>query len=595
VGGLDDSAEDTAGTGDTGDTAVEDPDLDGDGAPASEDCDDTDPLIHPGAIEMCDGIDNDCDGRVDDADVDLQGTSTWYADADGDGFGNAAYSQFACEAPDGHVADNTDCDDSNAAFHPGADESDCTDPADYNCDGSTGYADADGDGFAACADCDDTVATTSPLGTEVCDGADNDCDGTVDNNTALDAATWYNDGDGDGYGDASSTALACDAPTGHVADNTDCDDSTAATHPGATEVCDGIDNNCNGDADSDATDASTWYLDYDGDGYGGTAVSATACAAPLLHVADNTDCDDLDATSYPGAPEVCDSADNDCDGLTDDDDTDVTNPATWYADTDSDGYGDPGSSVQQCEMPSGSVSDSSDCDDSLSKVHPGAPETCEGLDNDCDGHIVSGWQDDADGDGIVNCIDSSIYSQDFESGWDDWTTEDLGGGNAPNWSITSGYLYEGSNAALSYALSGDLGEVDQFTISVEIFNNTNANNHSGIVFGYTDPLNYWYLRWSDPTNYYGSGADLKLIQVAMGASTTVAQDDGSVQLYTATAQWIPLTVQVTESEIIGTWNGIEIIRHVHGMALPLGLDQVGLTTFDNDGGVYYDNLVITNP
>ena len=81
----------------------------------------------------------------------------------------------------------------------------------------------------------------------------------------------------------------------------------------------------------------------------------------------------------------------------------------------------------------------------------------------------------------------------------------------------------------------------------------------------------------------------------MGASSTVAQDDGSVQLYTATAQWIPLTVQVTESEIIGTWNGIEIIRHVHGMALPLGLDQVGLTTYDNDSGVYYDNLVITNP
>jgi hypothetical protein len=195
----------------------------------------------------------------------------------------------------------------------------------------------------------------------------------------------------------------------------------------------------------------------------------------------------------------------------------------------------------------------------------------------------------------VNCIDSSIYSQDFESGWQNWTTVDLGGGNAPNWSINSGYLYEGSNAALSYALSGDLGEVDQFTLSVEIFNNTSANNYSGLVFGYTDPLNYWYLRWSDPTNYYGSGADLKLIQVAMGASTTLAQDDGSVQLYTTTAQWIPLTVQVTDSEIIGTWNGIEIIRHVHGMVLPLGLDQVGLSTYDNDSGVYYDNLVITNP
>ncbi len=606
VGGLNDTGSDTApadtadsddsgATVDTEDTAVEDPDLDGDGAPASEDCDDTDPLIFPGASETCDGIDNDCDGRVDDADVDLQGTSPWYADADGDGYGNEAYSTYACEAPDGHVADHTDCDDSDAAFHPGADESDCTDPADYNCDGSVGYADADGDGFAACVDCDDTVATRSPLGTEVCDGADNDCDGTVDNDSAVDAATWYADTDNDGYGDAGVTAIACNAPSGHVDNDSDCDDTNSAVHPGATEICDGVDNDCSGDSDSDATDASSWYLDYDADGFGGTSVGATACSAPPMHVADNTDCDDMDATSYPGASEICDDVDNDCDALTDEDDPDLVNAPTWYADSDADGYGDAALSAQACSAPTGHVADLTDCDDTLDKVHPGAPETCEGIDNDCDGHIGSGWQDDADGDGVVNCIDSTVYSQDFDSGWSDWSTVDLGGGNAPNWSINSGYLYEGSNAADSFALSADLGDLDAFSILVDIYNNTTANNYSGIVFGYTDPLNYWYLRWSDPTNHYGSGADLKLIQVAMGTTTTVAQDDGTVQLYTSTAQWIPLSVQVTATEIVGTWNSTEIIRHTHGLPLPLGLGQVGLTTYDNDSGVFYDNLVITNP
>ena len=83
---------------------------------------------------------------------------TWYADDDGDGYGLEASSRESCTAPDGHTETAGDCDDANPAIHPGAEETDCEDPVDYNCDGSTGYDDSDGDGVAACADCDDSDA-----------------------------------------------------------------------------------------------------------------------------------------------------------------------------------------------------------------------------------------------------------------------------------------------------------------------------------------------------------------------------------------------------------------------------------------------------
>ncbi|MBN1334721.1 MAG: putative metal-binding motif-containing protein, partial [Deltaproteobacteria bacterium] len=102
-----------------------DKDIDDDGYIAEEyggdDCDDGDPSIHPGADEVCDGKDNDCDKLVDDADdsLDLSTTSTWYADADGDGYGRPEDSTQACARPEGYVADDTDCDDTNPSYHPG--------------------------------------------------------------------------------------------------------------------------------------------------------------------------------------------------------------------------------------------------------------------------------------------------------------------------------------------------------------------------------------------------------------------------------------------------------------------------------------------
>ena len=166
--------EDTGG----GDSAALPPDADGDGFAEGEDCNDADPAINAAAEEVCDGIDNDCDG-VTDPETSTN-ASTWYADTDGDGYGNADSVVTACEAPEGHVATGDDCDDGDDAIHPGAEEADCADPVDYNCDGSAAYADADADGWAACEECDDADPAVNPDADESCDGIDNDCDGVTD-------------------------------------------------------------------------------------------------------------------------------------------------------------------------------------------------------------------------------------------------------------------------------------------------------------------------------------------------------------------------------------------------------------------------------
>ena len=306
-------------------------DADGDGFFEDEDCDDSDPAVYPGAVELCDGFDNDCDEEIDEDDA--SNAATWYGDADGDGYGDDAATSVACEQPSGTSAEGGDCDDDDDAIHPGAPEDDCTDPVDYNCDGSVGYADADEDGWAACEDCDDADAAVNPDATEVCDGIDNDCDAAVDDeDSSLDTSTgstWYADVDGDGFGDPAVSTEACEQPSGYLEDATDCDDTDAAVNPDATELCNGVDDDCDGTVDEpDAADASTWYDDADGDGYGDASASTTACDQPTGTVEDDSDCDDTDADVNPDAVELCDGIDNDCDGTADPDD------AWWDTDWD---------------------------------------------------------------------------------------------------------------------------------------------------------------------------------------------------------------------------------------------------------------------
>ncbi|NNK86894.1 MAG: hypothetical protein HKO90_01300, partial [Flavobacteriaceae bacterium] len=325
------------------------------------------------STEICDGIDNDCDGFIDEG-----VTNTYYADTDSDTFGDPGNTIQACSAPAGYVSDNTDCDDTNGTVYPG-----------------------------------------SP---EICDGLDNDCNTLIDD--TLKFVTYYADNDSDGYGDAGDSLSTCDgAPAGYVSDNTDCDDTNAAINPD-----------------------TVWYLDADSDNYAVSTVNQ--CANPgagyTLTVLPLTDCDDTNAAINPGATEVCDGIDNNCDGNIDEG---VLN--NYYADDDSDGYGDPGDAVQACTQPGGYVinnfdcddtnaainpntvwyldsdSDSyavstvtqcanpgvgytltvlplTDCDDTNAAINPGATEVCDGVDNNCDGNIDEGvlntYYADADSD-----------------------------------------------------------------------------------------------------------------------------------------------------------------------------------------------------
>ena len=410
-------------------------DQDGDSFIAADDCNDSDPAVNPDAIEICDGIDNNCDEQIDDAGA--TDASTWYTDADGDGHGVEEGSQVACAAPEGTVASSDDCDDTNADVFPDAREDNCEDPVDYNCDGSVGYEDADGDGSPACRDCADDDATAFPDGSEVCDDVDNDCNGLVDEE-ASDASTFYADADGDGYGNPNVTESECAASAGFVADNTDCDDLHAPAYPGATETCDGHDTDCNGTVD-DAADAPTWYADTDGDGAGNPNNSTQACDQPSGYLASATDCDDSDDSAYPGGTEVCDDVDNDCDGSTDESPTDGT---TFYLDHDGDGYGDPELTTSACAQPSKYVTDNTDCNDLRAEANPAGTEVCGGVDENCDGNTdeataadAATWYADSDadtyGDASVSqkaCTKPSGYVSD-SADCDDSSDQALPGGN----------------------------------------------------------------------------------------------------------------------------------------------------------------------
>lgn len=170
--------------------------------------------------------------------------------------------------------------------------------------------DADSDGYytglglGGDPDCDDTNPDISPGETEVCDGVDNNCDGKVDEPTATDASTWYYDGDGDGYGLSNEAVVACDAPTDYIDQAGDCDDGNPATAPGRNEYCNGIDDNCNGIIDDDASDARTWYADLDGDQYGDDNSTVVSCDPPNGYVNVGTDCDDSNPDLWLNVPDL---------------------------------------------------------------------------------------------------------------------------------------------------------------------------------------------------------------------------------------------------------------------------------------------------
>ena len=397
-------------------------DADGDGfLECINDCDDTDAAVFPGQVEVCDGLDQDCDGTADED-----------FDADGDGFFVA--SDVGCLAT---YAGTTDCDDTVASTYPGAPElcdtvdSDCdlsivdtftnsdgdtdpdcvdtdddndgdpdttdcadTDPSihsgaveicdaiDQDCDNDVieGFANNDGDAIPDCADDDDDNdgatdgldcapfdATIYPGAPEVCDAIDSNC-----NNDIVDSFT---DTDGDQQPDCIDT----DDDNDGSLDTADCDDTDASIYPGATELCDAVDQDCDGDVVES-------FSDFDGD-------LEPDCSDPDDDNdgdVDGSDCDDQDATVYTGAPEVCDSIDQDCDG-------DIVGS---FPDADGDGQPD----CVDVDVDGDGFNATVDCDDTDPTVYPLAPESCDLVDSNCDGDIVDGALD-TDGDLVPDCAD----------------------------------------------------------------------------------------------------------------------------------------------------------------------------------------------
>ncbi|MBM4395707.1 MAG: thrombospondin type 3 repeat-containing protein [Deltaproteobacteria bacterium] len=425
---------------------------DGYASQVSNDCNDVNPAVYPGAVEACDGADNNCNGLVDD---NAPAGSEWYVDMDRDGYGVGAPKAGCAPSGDYRATRSGDCDDNaatGAPIHPGALET-CANGRDEDCDGETDeagcggctqyYADADGDGYgdatktsclggpktgwtARPGDCDDGRADVNPEAAERCDAGavSEDCDPADDEEGVAQGEAcpasyvkFWADSDGDGVAGQAAFKCLC-AATGIWKVTTpppawDCDDGRATVRPGATESCNGVDDDCNGIADDtepvaggQACPASftAYYLDGDGDGYAwdgtrparagvpawrclckpGTATVGGQQWAYGVAAPSTFDCNDGDAAEKPGGSELCgDGRDNDCDGQTDE--SGGTGCVIQYKDADGDGFGVLGVTRCACALESGWASQPGDCNDSSLAVHPGAGERCNGADDDCDG------------------------------------------------------------------------------------------------------------------------------------------------------------------------------------------------------------------
>lgn len=301
-------------------------------AEEGDDCNDSDASIHPDAEELCDGIDNNCNGQMD------EGVQTaYYFDGDQDGYGAMGSTPIlACTQPGNYVSNDLDCVDSNNSINPGA--------------------------------------------TETCDGVDQDCNGVIDDGASYAEPHYFADGDGDGYGNLGSPSYACTAPGGYVGNSTDCNDGNNTIHPDALELCDGLDNDCDSIVPADE-------IDNDRDGF-------IEC--------DGSDCNDTDPTIYVGATESCDGIDNNCDGRVDEvwpDNNHNGTPDCQETDADGDDW----------------TVEAGDCNDADVNTYPSATELCDGRDNNCDGSVPAN-ELDGDGDGRVTCegdcddTDADIYT-----------------------------------------------------------------------------------------------------------------------------------------------------------------------------------------
>jgi hypothetical protein len=278
-----------------------------------------------------------CSSTSNSIDVTTVANVNYFADADGDGFGDAATLVSTCIQPQGYVTDNTDCNDNDSNINTAVTEvcneidDDCNGLTDDGLVFETYYADNDGDTYGdannsiyECSqpsgyvtdnnDCNDNNANQNAASSEICNGDDDDCDGTIDNGiTFLD---YYADADGDGFGAGDVISSCTDLGSGYTTNNTDCDDTNSNTNPSATETCNTIDDNCDGQIDEGIQ--TVYFIDNDGDTYGNPSVSILACTQPIGYTPDDNDCNDTDANINPGAEDIAGNGiDENCDGQID--------------------------------------------------------------------------------------------------------------------------------------------------------------------------------------------------------------------------------------------------------------------------------------
>ena len=261
-------------------------------------------------------------------------SATYFYDEDGDGFGYLNFGYTFCSQPAGFVTISGDCNDNNASVNPNT--------------------------------------------AEICNGLDENCNGLADDGFVL--TNYYFDFDSDGFGTMNNNINSCFQPLGYVSNSNDCNDNNASINTSASEICNGLDENCNGMVD-DGLVFSNYYVDVDLDGFGSLSTMENACEQPVGFVANALDCNDANSYVNPDAIEICNGFDEDCDG---ENDNSVVF-ATFYEDADGDTYGDPATGQDFCLIPTELfVANGDDCDDTNATINPAAVEVWEnGIDDDC--------------------------------------------------------------------------------------------------------------------------------------------------------------------------------------------------------------------